>query len=337
MWNKSKPCASVPAGLSATLTSGAQDVAKSLRPRGAVRRSCAFASAIELSCAVAAGTALAAAKDMGAIKRLTNGTRISTALLAMTLGIGVAAAQSTVSRCADCHFANPGSASLWHLSDWENSAHGRKGVGCEGCHGGDQTTFESLPAHRGILKSTQFGSPMHRMNIPKTCGTCHPGPFRAFQQSKHYELLREGNRDVPTCTTCHGNAGAYLLSPKALSAECFRCHGPGKVAPRTDYPPEGKIHLAMVREIRQTLDDAATLIKRIKPREARTRREAELREARESLSLAVYSAHMFVFDEMNTRLEKARARADALLMGLKTPEQPASQGAASSTPPAVRH
>ncbi|MEO8361622.1 MAG: cytochrome c3 family protein [Vicinamibacteria bacterium] len=226
-----------------------------------------------------------------------------------------ALASSPVSRCADCHFANPGSTSLWHLSDWENSAHGRKNVGCEGCHGGDPTTFDSFAAHKDMAKRAQFGSPVHRMNLPKTCGSCHPGPFQAFQQSKHYELLREGDRDVPTCTTCHGNAGSYLPSPKALASECSRCHGAGKIAPNTDRPAEGKLNLVRVREIRRSLDESQGQIRKLKAGAQRRALEAELSEARGSLRDAVQSAHMFVFDEMHARLSTAATRADLLREG----------------------
>ena len=47
------------------------------------------------------------------------------------------------SRCADCHFANPGSVSANHLSEWDLSGHGRKNVGCETCHGGDPAEVPS--------------------------------------------------------------------------------------------------------------------------------------------------------------------------------------------------
>jgi hypothetical protein len=30
------------------------------------------------------------------------------------------------------------------------------------------------------------------MNLPKTCGACHAGPFVAFQESRHFALLQAG-------------------------------------------------------------------------------------------------------------------------------------------------
>jgi cytochrome c553 len=216
------------------------------------------------------------------------------------------------SRCADCHFANPGSTTMWHLSDWENSAHGRNGVGCEGCHGGDPTTFDSFPAHQGIRKATEPGSPLHRVNIPRTCGACHPGPFAQFQKSKHYELVRAGDREAPTCITCHGNNGAYLPSPKALASECARCHGAGKRAQNMDRPADGRLNFTRVREIRSSLEESQRGIRKVKDAGRRQKLEAELQEARAALAAAVHAAHAFVFDEMRARLDTASARADLL-------------------------
>lgn len=243
---------------------------------------------------------------------LMSSVRRAILLTAAFTGLTAGTSVAQESRCADCHFANPGSATLWHLSDWESSAHGRKGVGCEACHGGDPTTFESLAAHRGIVPPTQFGSPMHRMNVPKTCGRCHPGPFGAFQKSRHYELLREGNRDAPTCATCHGSAGAYLPSPKALANECAHCHGAGKIAPNTDRPAQGKLNLSRVREIRQSLEDTRREIHKLKDAARRRQLESDLVEAYGSLTGAICSAHMFVFEEMNARLSTAASLAERL-------------------------
>src|SRR3970282_2548491 len=70
-------------------------------------------------------------------------------LLFLLVPLQWASAQGT--RCADCHLANPDAPG--HLYAWERSAHGQHNVGCEACHGGDATTFESFAAHRGILNS----------------------------------------------------------------------------------------------------------------------------------------------------------------------------------------
>jgi len=241
-------------------------------------------------------------------------------LLATVLATASSAAEISSGRCADCHFANPRAASRWHLSEWDYSAHGRANVGCEKCHGGNPDTFESFLAHQGMLSPQNPASPIHRSNLPKTCGACHPGPFAAFQKSRHYELLREGNPDTPTCATCHGNVGAYLLSPKALASECSSCHAPGKAAARADYPAEGKIMLTGVREVRASLDMARGLIRRVKDKARRESLELELQDAQVPLTEAIHAAHMFVFDRMQDRLGMARKRADLLVEQLANPQ-----------------
>lgn len=242
--------------------------------------------------------------------------------LAAFLAAGPSEAQLARSRCADCHFANPRGASLWHLSEWDHSAHGRAEVGCERCHGGNADTFESFLAHQGMLGPQNPSSPVHRQNLPRTCGGCHPGPFAAFQKSRHYELLRESNPDTPTCATCHGNVGAYLLSPKALAAECSKCHAPGKIAPRSDYPFEGRMALTGVREVRAALEEARGLIKRVKDKSRRESLDLELQDARIPLAEAIHAAHMFVFEQMQERLDVARKRADLLMEQLANPQPP---------------
>jgi Cytochrome c7 and related cytochrome c/Cytochrome c554 and c-prime len=241
---------------------------------------------------------------------------------ALVLLSASASSEVPASRCADCHFANLRSDWSSHLSDWELSAHGRSGVGCEACHGGDPATFESFLAHRGVLGGGNPASPVHRMNLPKTCGGCHPAAFAAFQKSRHFALLREGSRDAPGCTTCHGNAGAYLLSPKALAAECNRCHGAGRTAARTDLPAQGRMRLTDVREVRATLEEALKLIGRVRNKDQRRDLELEFKDAEASVRDAVDSAHMFVFEPMQEKLAIARKRVDLLLERLANPESP---------------
>lgn len=251
----------------------------------------------------------------------------TTAVLAGLFGVVLlasyaAADPAPASRCADCHFANQTSAGRWHLSEWDNSAHGRNSVGCERCHGGDPTTFESFRAHQGMLGSQNPASPIHRANLPKTCGTCHPGPYEAFQKSRHYALLREGSPNTPTCVTCHGTVGAYLMSPKALASECNSCHGAGKVAPRGDFPAEGRMRLSAVREVRQHLEAAEKLVRQVKDKALRARLDLEVEDARVPIHEAVQAAHSFVFEVMSERLEVARKRVDLLNERLANPGPP---------------
>ena len=224
------------------------------------------------------------------------------------------------SRCADCHFANPQSdPNPQHLSDWESSAHGRNNVGCEKCHGGDPSSFESFLAHRGVLTSHNPASRTHRTNLPETCGGCHPGPFVAFQKSRHYQLLREGKDDGPTCSTCHGAVAARLLSARGLEKRCERCHGPEGRYPQPEVAVQGKVLLAEVSNVRALLRQASEQIRRIEDEARRKTFQESYDQAEVPLVEAVDSAHAFVFDQMRERLRTARERAETLLNALANP------------------
>jgi len=239
-----------------------------------------------------------------------------TALLIVFAPTGLTAQQS---HCADCHFANPGAPGAEHLSDWDRSAHGRESVGCERCHGGNEQTFESLPAHRGIIDPADARSPVHRANLPMTCGACHAGPFVAFQRSRHYELLKMGDRNAPTCSTCHGEVAAELPSPKALESQCQRCHGERGTAPRPGHAAQGRQMIEGIRETRALLKEADSAIKRVRDQARRDRLRAEADQVRVPLVQAADSGHAFVFDQLEERLSVARTRLASLLEQLANP------------------
>jgi hypothetical protein len=217
------------------------------------------------------------------------------------------------SRCADCHFANLDAPARQHLNEWDLSAHGRNEVGCESCHGGDPTTFESFVAHAGIVGSNSPRSTAHRSNLPGTCGTCHASPFVAFQESRHFALLETGDARVPTCSTCHGSVSAQLLSPRALEAECANCHGSGETYERPEAPRQARQLLESIVAVRTVLDDARRLIDRVEDDEQKNSLEYDYRQAEVPLIEAATAGHAFQFNALEERLGTATRRADALM------------------------
>lgn len=240
-------------------------------------------------------------------------------VVAALAAAGPAAAQTSQSRCADCHFSRPDAPGARHLSDWDLSAHGRGNLGCESCHGGNPTTFEPFLAHQGILNSSNPASPVATANLPATCGKCHAGPFVAFQKSRHYALVRGGSREAPTCATCHGDVAATLLSPKHFENRCASCHGAGKVAPNTDHPPQGRMLLEGIRDARAMLKEANSFISRVSDKERRAQLEAASQQAAVPLAEATDAGHAFVFDGLRERLAVARQRIAALYERLLNP------------------
>ena len=244
---------------------------------------------------------------------------------------GVASAAQP-SRCADCHYANSHlEPAPDHVSDWEHSAHGRNDVGCESCHGGDATSFEGFVAHQGIVESSDPASPTHRRNLPRTCSRCHVGQFVEFQKSKHYELLRGGDERGPSCSTCHGSVAAHLLSPKGLERSCEACHGPEGVKPNSDFPPQGRILLTRTERLRELLDTAVRMIRRIDDDDVRERFELELEQAEVPLTEAVHAGHSFVFERSEERLDRAQERIDSLLDLLVNDVRPRQGGPEEAT------
>lgn len=228
------------------------------------------------------------------------------------------------SRCADCHFSQPEPPAASHLADWDNSAHGRNNVGCETCHGGDATTFESLPAHRDVLNSVNPASPVNRQNLPKTCGVCHTGPFVAFQSSQHFALLQKGDRRVPVCSACHGDAGYRRPSPRALENQCAQCHGPKGLAPRPERAEAARTLYDALGQSHDSLKEARSLINRVRDKARRAQLDEAYQQVQVPLTQAIEAGHRFVYDELQARLSTAQQRLEALLTELSNPPaQPA--------------
>jgi hypothetical protein len=167
-----------------------------------------------------------------------------------------------------------------------------------------------------MLHSRNPASPVNRVNLPRTCSQCHAGPFVAFQKSRHYQLLQAGDERAPSCTTCHGEVAAHLLSPSAVAARCDRCHDAKGSHPQPDHGRSASLLLREVRAVRSVLDDAETMIERIQDRALREAFEAEWRQAEVPLIEARQAGHEFVFDNMRERLTLSRQRADGLMQRL---------------------
>jgi hypothetical protein len=234
----------------------------------------------------------------------------------IVLAASPAAAQASRSTCADCHFARPDSPAQDHLSSWDHSPHGASNVGCERCHGGNATTFESLQAHASILRPGHAKSPVNRRNLPATCGACHLGPTVAFQDSRHYQLLEAGRSDGPTCSTCHETVGARLLSPKALEGRCASCHGPEEVAPRAGRARTARATYEQLAAIRRELKLADARIRKVDDPARRAQLADLLQQAEVPVTRALNAGHQFVYDELLDNAALAQRRVDALLRSI---------------------
>jgi hypothetical protein len=223
------------------------------------------------------------------------------------------------SRCADCHFSRPEAPDPDHLADWDRSAHARNNIGCERCHGGDATTFESMVAHRGVLNSTNPASPVNRRNLSATCGACHTGPLIAFRKSQHFALLEKDDNRVPVCSTCHGAVGSRRPSARALETQCAQCHGPNRIAPRPERAEAARTLYDALHESRDQMKMVKTLVGRVTDKPRRTQLEGAYQQADVPLIEAVQAGHEFLYDALKERLSVARKRIDALIGELTNP------------------
>ncbi len=162
--------------------------------------------------------------------------RIFILLLTVILGFGplVLAQNTPKNYCISCH------QDTWQ--DLKNSIHGKQGITCEKCHGGDPTQPDKALAK---APSTGYIGVPDRMQIVQICGNCHANveamnfygirtdQLAKYKTSMHGKRLFE-NKDtrVPVCDDCHGyhdivdikdpNSPVYPLN---IPKTCNRCHG----------------------------------------------------------------------------------------------------------------
>lgn len=116
--------------------------------------------------------------------------------------------------------------------------HSEWGIRCHDCHGGDPTSLEIEPAHRG-----EFVGVPDKLQVVEICSRCHSDPDQMRQYglpadqlselrtSRHGQLLEAGNQDAPTCSDCHdphttlpSSDARSATFPTNIPATCGRCH-----------------------------------------------------------------------------------------------------------------
>jgi predicted CXXCH cytochrome family protein len=97
-----------------------------------------------------------------------------------------------IKNCGECHDDM--------MTDYERSEHARallklgltaSAPSCSSCHG-----------THDIHAKTEAASTTNHATTPETCGKCHTGIFREWQESAHGTLWKDGKQG-PVCSTCH--------------------------------------------------------------------------------------------------------------------------------------
>jgi cytochrome b subunit of formate dehydrogenase len=104
---------------------------------------------------------------------------------------------------------------------WQAILEGKKAATCTDCHG-----------YHGILSSASSESGVSRVGVANSCQKCHTLQAKSFWSGAHGSALYNGNHDVPTCTTCHGDHDMASLRARVGDAKqwastqvCIWCHG----------------------------------------------------------------------------------------------------------------
>jgi cytochrome b subunit of formate dehydrogenase len=105
---------------------------------------------------------------------------------------------------------------------------------CTSCHG----AAHEIKAHANPESATAFA------HSPETCGKCHEGVLREWNESAHGAIWKDGKTDGPVCTTCH---------------EAHAIKEPTTVAMRTQFPDEcGTCHEETTKTFRDSFHGKAT-------------------------------------------------------------------------------
>ena len=163
------------------------------------------------------------------------------AFLMVLILIGSASAQKKDS-CTDCHSQMEGSLGE-AVRLMKDDIHRSRGLSCVDCHGGDASLDD--PAGAMNPKRGFVGAPKPK-DIPAFCGRCHSNvefmkkfnpaqrvdQEREYATSVHGKLLRSGDQNVATCSSCHGHHGVRAVSDPLsrvyavnVAETCSKCHG----------------------------------------------------------------------------------------------------------------
>jgi predicted CXXCH cytochrome family protein len=142
--------------------------------------------------------------------------------------------------CLKCHldtkmFPGEERGSAKFVTQYKTSIHsfpqqnGLPAAGCVDCHGDHM-----------IDRAVEPGTSTVKAKMLETCGKCHSDVVNNYKNSAHGKQFQQGNKDAPSCVTCHGE---HSVKSVKLSDEfskinqadlCLGCHTDGKIKSLTD-------------------------------------------------------------------------------------------------------
>ncbi len=142
--------------------------------------------------------------------------------------------------CLKCHldakmFPGEERGSAKFVTEYKTSIHslpqenGLPAAGCIDCHGNHM-----------IEKSADPNISTVKAKMMETCGKCHSEVVNNFQKSAHGRAFQRGDKDAPSCVTCHGEHSIKSVKKSDEFSKlkqtdlCLSCHTDGKVKSLTD-------------------------------------------------------------------------------------------------------
>ena len=230
--------------------------------------------------------------------------------------VNIALAQP-VNSCMECHRDLPAGSYAGHkFSDYTGSVHDRNGVRCEACHGGDPVHADKIAAHKGVFRSTDPKSAIYFRNLPQTCGKCHGEELINFSRSRHYAELKTSGRG-PTCVTCHGSMGTFILTSGQIREFCTVCHN-NKRGILPNVPQEVVNVLSMMELAGTVVSWSEESVKEAqKDRNSTPESEKQLALAMNYMKHARLSWHTFRMEDVTANIKSAYSAAKKAREGIR--------------------
>jgi len=170
-------------------------------------------------------------------------------------GIVYAQNDAPQNSCVSCHeMMGAPYDSLVHAQ--QADIHGKNGITCTDCHGGNSTSMDYEVA---MSPAAGFRGKPKPKDIPELCGKCHANPdymkqydpglrvdqLTEYHTSQHGQLLKKGDTKVAQCVSCHGAHGIYPANvplssvyPVNVPETCGKCHADEKYMADYNIPTD---------------------------------------------------------------------------------------------------